>query len=353
MQEAGRAEAEHREQAVATLQQELEGARTAHAVLACEAQHREGELVGRLAALQQECGALLAVVERAEEQHAEVEQRLLSQLGLLARRVEEQGDEDAARLPALSAALSHMQASAEGLEVRLLRLEAQAAVAMQDRQVAATGQWATLVRSRRYRTAVKQLRDGLQAQLLESQETGQQQAVQLRRLQAALEAARGECASLAARLQDMQLQHQQEMNELAGAQQEELARLRQQAQQELLEAAQQADDVAAAAVAAAEQQCRVELAARWVAPNPSIVGDSCWATPAPTPLRMHAWCLLPATLTGALPCPSPFPLLSILPAGWAKWSSGPCKTWRLRLSSAGVWRGRWRQYSLSSGGTRR
>ena len=263
MQEAGRAEAEHREQAVAMLQQELEGARTAHAVLASEAQHREAELVGRLAALQRECGTLLAVVEQAEEQHTEVEQRLQSQLRLLSSRVEEQGDEDAARLPALSAALSQMQASAEGLEVRLLRLEAQAAVAMQDRQAAAAGQWATLVRSRRYRSAVKQLRDGLQAQLLDAQAAGQQQSAQLRQLRAALEAAGGGCAELAARLQDTLLRHEHEMQQAASAQRQELAALRQQADQELQEAQQQADAAAAAAVAAVEQRCRVELAARW------------------------------------------------------------------------------------------
>ena len=72
MQEAARAEAEHSQQALAVVEQQLEAAHGAHQELAAEKERREAELVGRLAAMQQECGALLAVVERAEEQHAEV-----------------------------------------------------------------------------------------------------------------------------------------------------------------------------------------------------------------------------------------------------------------------------------------
>ena len=55
----------------------------------------------------------------------QVEQRLQAQLGLLAAQVEQQGDEEAARLPGLQASLARLQSAAEEWEVRLLRLEAQ------------------------------------------------------------------------------------------------------------------------------------------------------------------------------------------------------------------------------------
>ena len=72
MQEAAKAEAGHKQQALDAVQGELEQLQAAHAALAAEKEQREGELLGRLAAMQHECAALLGVVERAEEQHEEV-----------------------------------------------------------------------------------------------------------------------------------------------------------------------------------------------------------------------------------------------------------------------------------------
>ena len=61
-----------KQQGLTAAQQEVEAARFAHSQLAAEKQQREAELTGRLAALQQECSTLLAVVEHAVTQHAEV-----------------------------------------------------------------------------------------------------------------------------------------------------------------------------------------------------------------------------------------------------------------------------------------
>jgi len=72
VQQATKAEAQLAQQALEAAQQELEAARAAHASLAAEKQQQEGEHAVRLAALQQECCGLLAAVEQAEEQHAEV-----------------------------------------------------------------------------------------------------------------------------------------------------------------------------------------------------------------------------------------------------------------------------------------
>lgn len=231
-------------------------------MLVAAKEQRESEVVGRLEATQRECSALLALVERAEEQHGEVERCLHGQLQALGRQLERQGDEEAARLPAMLAGLSRLQASAEALEVRLLRLEAQAAVAQQDRQAVAAGQWAGLMVSRRYRSAVKQLRDGLQAQLLDMQAACQQQAAQLRQLQTALEAAQEDCHALSMQLRDTQLQHQRELERSAHDRQQELAALHQRVQDQRQAQQQEAMASLAAAVAEAEQRCRVEAAAR-------------------------------------------------------------------------------------------
>lgn len=72
LQEAAKAEADHKQAALDALQQELGAAHAECAGLAAGKQQREAELVGRLEAMQRECGALLGVVERAEEQVTEV-----------------------------------------------------------------------------------------------------------------------------------------------------------------------------------------------------------------------------------------------------------------------------------------
>lgn len=263
-QEAAKTEAEHKGAALSSLQQELGAAHEAYAVLAAAAEAREGALLGRLEAMRRECGGLLELVERAEGQHAEVERRLQAQLQALGAAVERQGDDEAAAMPALHAACSRLQGAAEGLEVRLLRLEAQAAVAQQDRQAAAAEQWAGLVRSRRYRAAVKQLRGGLQAQLLDVQAACQQQAAQLRELQAALQGSQEECRALAAQLRSGEQQHQRELEAAAALRQQELASLLQQAEEQRQALQQEAAAATAAAVEEAQQRCRVEAAARWV-----------------------------------------------------------------------------------------
>lgn len=61
-----------KQQALTAAQQEVEAAHAAHAALADEKLQREEELAGRLAAVQDECRTLLAVVEQAEGQQAEV-----------------------------------------------------------------------------------------------------------------------------------------------------------------------------------------------------------------------------------------------------------------------------------------
>lgn len=185
------------------------------------------------------------------------------QLQLLSRQLEQQGDEAAAHVPGLAAALDRLEASAGALEPRLLRLEAQAAVAQQDREAAAVGQWATLVRSARYNAAVRQLRDGLQAQLLDAQAACQQQAAQLRQLQAALDAARADCEALAAQAQDARLLHQQELERCAVQQQREIAAVHQQAEEQARALREQGEAATSAAVAYTEERCRVETAARW------------------------------------------------------------------------------------------
>ncbi|PRW61371.1 leucine-rich repeat containing [Chlorella sorokiniana] len=261
-QEAAKSEVAHKQQALQEVQSELAQLQAAHAALTDEKQQREGELVGRLEAMQHECTALLAVVERAEEQHAEVEERLHAQVQLLGGQLERHGDTEAAHLPAVHAGLAKLQSAAEGLEVRLLRLEAQAAVLQEDRRSAAVGQWATMVRSRRYRSAVQQLRDGLQAQLLDAQAVCQQQAAQLRQAHAAVDAARAECAALAEQLRDAEERQQQEWEQALQDRQQELAMLHQQADERCHTLQRQAEASAAAAVAEAEQRCRVEAATR-------------------------------------------------------------------------------------------
>ena len=195
---------------------------------------------------------------------SQVEERLQAQVQLLASQLEQHGDAEAAHLPAVHAGLAKLHAAAEGLEVRLLRLEAHAAVMEEDRRSAAVGQWATLVRSGRYRSAVQQLRDGLQAQLLDCQAVCQQQAAQLRQAHAAVEAARSECAALALQLQHAEARHQQELEQAGQGREQEIALLYQQADERCRALQQQADAAVAAAVLQAEQRCGVEAAARWV-----------------------------------------------------------------------------------------
>lgn len=192
----------------------------------------------------------------------QVGERLQAQLQLLAGQVERHGDAEAAHLPAVHAGLAKLQSAAQGLEARLLRLEAQAAVVEEDRRSAAVGQWATLVRSGRYRSAVQQLRENLQAQLLDAQAMCQQQAAQLRQAHAAVEAAQAECAALAAQLRDGEARHQQELQQAAQERQQEVAELLQQAEERCQVLQQQAGVAAEAAAAEAEQRCRVEAAAR-------------------------------------------------------------------------------------------
>ena len=179
--------------------------------------------------------------------YSQVERRQLVQLSLLHSQLKQLGDDAAVHLPAVETSLCRLESSAEALEARLLHLEALAAVAMQDRQASAVAHWARLVRGQRYGSALKQLHSGLQARLLESQAECQQQAAQLRLLDASLETVRAKCASQAAELQAVRMQHQQELLE-ASEQQQHLLR--------------QADAAAAASVAGIEERCRVELSAR-------------------------------------------------------------------------------------------
>lgn len=194
----------------------------------------------------------------------QVEERFQAQLAVLGSQVLEIGDSAAAHVPAVESALGRLHQSAEELEVRLLRLEAQAAVAAEDRRDAAAARWANLERCRRYRAAVRQLRDGLQAQLLDAQAASHLQAAQLAALQSALETARAEGEELAGRLQEAQVLHQQELQQRADEHQVALATLQQQAEEQRQLVQQQAEAAAAEAVAAAEDRCRVESAARWV-----------------------------------------------------------------------------------------
>lgn len=183
---------------------------------------------------------------------------------MLGDRLLEFGDSAAAHVPALESALGRLHQSAEDLEVRLLRLEAQAAVAAEDRQEATAARWANLERCRRYRAAVRQLRDGLQAQLLDAQAASHQQAAQLAALLPALEAAEAKSEELAGRLQEAQLQHQHELHQLAAQHHAAMAALQQQSEEQQQLVQRQAEAAAAEAVAAAEDRCRVESAARWV-----------------------------------------------------------------------------------------
>lgn len=272
-QEAAKADLQVKHQALTAAHQEVEAARAAHLQLAASKQQREAELTSRLEALQQECSTLIAVVELAETQHAEVEQRLQARLAALGEQLEHLGDEEAAHLPALSSSLGRVQQSAEGLEVRLLRLEAQAAVAVEDRQDSVAERWAHLVRSHRYRAAVKQLRNGLQAQLLDVQADCQQHVAQLVQLQAALHSARSKRDELAFQLQNAQLRHEQEMQLGAHEQQEQLAALQAEAEQGRRHVQQEAELAAAASVTAAEDRCRVEAAARACQLEQRALGD--------------------------------------------------------------------------------
>ncbi|KAL4423912.1 hypothetical protein ABPG75_001213 [Micractinium tetrahymenae] len=261
-QEAGKAEVLEQRQALTAAQQELGAARASYAALAAEKKRREEELDGLLQGLQQECRALLGVVEQAEQQQVEMEERFQAQLAALGSQVLELGDSAAAHVPTLESALGRLHQCAEELEVRLLRLEAQAAVAAEDRQEAAAARWANLERCRRYRAAVRQLRDGLQAQVLDAQAASHQQAALLAALQSALEAARAESEELAGRLQDAQLLHQQDLQQLVQEHQAALTALQQQAEEQQQVTQQHAEAAAAEAVAATEERCRVEAAAR-------------------------------------------------------------------------------------------
>lgn len=192
-----------------------------------------------------------------------MEERFQARVAVLGSQLLEIGDSAAAHIPAVESALGKLRQSAEELDLRLLRLEAQAAVAAEDRQEAAGARWANLERCRRYRAAVRQLRDGLQAQLLDAQAASHQQAAQLDALQSALEAAQAESEELAGQLQEAQVLHQGELQQLAGEHQVAVAALQQQAEerQQLLQ--QRAEAAAAEAIAVAEDRCRVESAARW------------------------------------------------------------------------------------------
>lgn len=170
------------------------------------------------------------------------------------------GDEAAAHVPALTAALAKLQLAAQEQEVRLLRLEGQAAVVVEDSTAAAAGQWAAFVRGHRYRSAVKQLRGGLQQELLEVQATCQEQAAQLLHMQAALDAVTCECSVLTGQLQHASMAHQAELQRLADAQQQKVASLCAQAKQEQHAVQQQLHDAADAAADQAERL--VEAAAR-------------------------------------------------------------------------------------------
>jgi len=219
------------------------------------------------------------------------------QVGLGGRRPRRAGGEGGTRPAVQAAGRPKRQCGAEGVEGRLRRREAQAEVVEGDRRSAAVGQWATLVRSRRYRSAVQQLRDNLQAQLLDSQAVCQQQAAQLRQAHAALEAARAECAALAAQLRDAEARHQQELEQAGQERQQEVAMLQQQADEQCQLLQQQADAAAAVAVAEAEQHCHVEAAARWAA-----AGSRGW--PASCPIETRAWGRQICTCLSQLPIKS-------------------------------------------------
>jgi hypothetical protein len=78
-------------------------------------------------------------------------------------------------------------------------------------QAAVVAQWARLARSQRYRSAVKQLRDGLQHDLLEAQAQCQTQAAQLAQLQELAGASQQEYQQLLGRLDEVQALHDREL----------------------------------------------------------------------------------------------------------------------------------------------
>lgn len=186
-------------------------------------------------------------------------------------------------------------------------------------QAAAVGQWARLARSQRYRTAVKQLRDGLQHDLLEAQSLCARQAAQLEQLQQLAAGSQAECEELVRRLEEAEALHSREVEvgvagglqaldhswaqrckssqlgclhqhciapvclplhgssenlllpvhctlvqHLAECHAHEAAALQQEWAAARLELQRQADLMAKAAGAAVEQRAKAELAARWV-----------------------------------------------------------------------------------------
>ena len=137
--EAAAAEARAAAAAAEDAATELAALREAHAELAAEKESREGTLLCRLQEMQRECGGLLAAVEDAEAHRAEVEGGLGARLAALERQLEGAELLAPAGLTEVVMGLSAASSAAERLDVRLLRLEAQAAVILRDKQVFRTG----------------------------------------------------------------------------------------------------------------------------------------------------------------------------------------------------------------------
>eukprot|EP00887_Chlorella_sp_A99_P001787 scaffold19.g1787.t1 len=261
-QEAAAAEVEQKQAAESAAQEELASVREAYTELAAEKEEREGALLMRLQEVQHECEALLAAVEGAEEQRQALEAGLGARLDALAAQLGHAAALEPAGLAEVAASLVGLASAAERFDVRLLRLEAQAAVILKDKEAAGMAQWARLARSQRYRTAVKHLRDSLQRQLLDCQAARHQQAAEVARLQAALAAAEAECCRLEQQLHDTHARHVHELQAASELMASHAAAAGQRLEDQRGEAEQRAQALAAAAAAAAEQRSQAQAAAR-------------------------------------------------------------------------------------------
>ncbi|GAB4814836.1 hypothetical protein N2152v2_001882 [Parachlorella kessleri] len=237
-QEAARQEVEQKEAALASLHLDLDASKAAQSAL------QTGK---------QEAEAALAVVEASFATRHDV---LEAKFDDLACMPEPPG------IASLVLGLGSLQDAAADLQDRFERMEAQAAVIIQQKHAAAGAQWARLARSQRYRSAVKQLRDGLQHDLLEAQAQCHVQAAQLSELQEVATESQQQCQQLLARLEEVEAINSDKLQVLSEQHAQAINTMEQDVSAARLELQKQADLMAKAAAAAAEQRLKADMAAR-------------------------------------------------------------------------------------------
>ncbi|KAK9818004.1 hypothetical protein WJX72_005629 [[Myrmecia] bisecta] len=202
----------------------------------------------RLSEMQQAYGRLESRLAGMDAKRAELEAAMLARMDTIAAQIAA----DTQGPPDLVAGVEALERSAHEMDTRFHELEARAEVLGRHKHDCAAVKWESLLRARRYRSALQQVKGELQAATFDKTSV----AGEVDKAQAAARAAEAEAQELCRRMEEMQRHHESERQKLAERHAAQLCEVESRIEEERGALRQEALAMAASAAAAAEDRGR-------------------------------------------------------------------------------------------------